>query len=70
MTVLQPLKDHAVAIGQTARFECIVQSHPTPSVTWTRNGYNLECSPKHIVEYRNGVCRLTIPQAYPGKKIF
>ncbi|XP_058980466.1 uncharacterized protein LOC101894461 isoform X1 [Musca domestica] len=62
---ITPLKDHAVAIGQTARFECIVQSHPTPSVTWTRNGYNLECSPKHIVEYRNGVCRLTIPQAYP-----
>uniref|UniRef100_A0A1I8PBC8 Ig-like domain-containing protein n=1 Tax=Stomoxys calcitrans TaxID=35570 RepID=A0A1I8PBC8_STOCA len=62
---ITPLKDHAVAAGQTARFECIVQSHPTPSVTWSRNGYNLDGSNKHYVEYRNGVCRLTIPHAYP-----
>ncbi|XP_075160107.1 zormin isoform X2 [Haematobia irritans] len=62
---ITPLKDHAVAVGQTARFECIVQSHPTPSVTWSRNGYNLDSSNRYYVEYRNGVCRLTIPHAYP-----
>lgn len=63
----QPLKDRAVVAGQQARFECIVQCHPQPNVMWNKNGYDLQSSNKHVLEYRNGVCRLTIPQAYPGK---
>lgn len=47
-----------------------MQCHPQPSVLWDKNGYQLESSNKHILEYRNGVCRLTIPQAYPGKLFF
>ncbi|XP_046807759.1 uncharacterized protein LOC111679299 isoform X8 [Lucilia cuprina] len=62
---ITPLKDRAVVAGQQARFECIVQCHPQPQIMWTKNGYDLESSNKHILEYRNGVCRLTIPQAYP-----
>ncbi|KAM7355886.1 zormin isoform 2-T2 [Cochliomyia hominivorax] len=62
---ITPLKDRAVVAGQQARFECIVQCHPQPNVIWNKNGYDLESSNKHILEYRNGVCRLTIPQAYP-----
>lgn len=54
--------------GQTARFECIVQSHPQPQVIWQRNGCALQQSAKHLLEYRNGVCRLTIANAYPGKQ--
>uniref|UniRef100_A0A1A9W7E8 Ig-like domain-containing protein n=1 Tax=Glossina brevipalpis TaxID=37001 RepID=A0A1A9W7E8_9MUSC len=63
-TFITPLKDRAVVPGQTARFECIVQCHPQPNVAWHKNGYDLENSQKHQLEYRNGVCRLTILQAY------
>ncbi|XP_049314952.1 titin homolog isoform X8 [Bactrocera dorsalis] len=62
---ITPLKEYAVMLGQIARFECIVQSHPTANVTWSRNGVALQNSAKYVIEYRNGVCRLTIPQAYP-----
>ncbi|XP_067644771.1 uncharacterized protein zormin isoform X1 [Eurosta solidaginis] len=62
---ITPLKEYAVKLGQFARFECIVQSHPPPNVTWSRNSYELQNSHKNKIEYRNGVCRLTIPQAYP-----
>lgn len=63
----QPLKDIAVGVGGTARFECIVQAHPQPQVNWTHNGGLLESGSRHCIEYRNGVCRLTLPQAYPGE---
>jgi hypothetical protein len=62
----QPLKDIAVVAGQTARFECIVQCDPH-TVYWTKNGHPLESSLKHQIEYRNGVCRCTIPQASKGE---
>ncbi|XP_053952609.1 muscle M-line assembly protein unc-89 isoform X9 [Anastrepha ludens] len=62
---ITPLKEYAVMVGQCARFECIVQSHPPSNVTWSRNSIEMQNSPKHVIEYRNGVCRLTIPQAYP-----
>lgn len=64
---LQPLRDIAVVSGQTARFECIVQSEPAPSILWSKNGRIIENSDDYQLQYRNGVCRLTIPQAYPGK---
>lgn len=63
----QPLKDIAVVMGQTARFECIVQCDPHPQITWAKNGFPLQPSNKHVIEFRNGVCRLTIPEAYPGE---
>lgn len=58
-----------MGVGGTARFECIVQAHPQPQVNWTHNGGQLDQanSSRHVIEYRNGVCRLTLPQAYPGK---
>ncbi|XP_036215592.2 uncharacterized protein zormin isoform X13 [Bactrocera oleae] len=62
---ITPLKEYAVMLGQIARFECIVQSHPPANVTWSRNGVALQNNAKYAIEYRNGVCRLTIPQAYP-----
>ncbi|XP_023033000.1 uncharacterized protein LOC6645015 isoform X2 [Drosophila willistoni] len=62
---ITPLKDIAVGVGGTARFECIVQAHPQPQVNWTHNGGHLEHGSRHFIEYRNGVCRLTLPQAYP-----
>ncbi|KAH8272384.1 hypothetical protein KR018_001100 [Drosophila ironensis] len=62
---ITPLKDIAVGVGGTARFECIVQAHPQPQVSWTHNNGVLEQGRRHLIEYRNGVCRLTLPQAYP-----
>lgn len=62
----QPLKDIAVVAGQTARFECIVQYDPH-TVYWMKNGQHLENNYKYQIEYRNGVCRCTIPQACKGK---
>lgn len=52
--------------GITARFECIVQCDPYPYIEWyksdtdepLRSGYG-----KYYIEFRNGVCRLTIPDA-------
>lgn len=62
---MQPLKDIAVVSGQTARFECIVQCEPHPRVVWTKNDQVINDN-RYVIEFRNGVCRLTVPQAYPG----
>lgn len=64
---LQPLKDIAVVSGKTARFECIAQAEPIGEVTWSCNGQGLENSDCYQMQYRNGVCRLTIPRAYHCK---
>ncbi|PSN37212.1 hypothetical protein C0J52_12781, partial [Blattella germanica] len=61
----QPLRDIAVVSGQTARFECIVQAEPPPNILWSKNGRIIENSQNYQLHYRNGVCRLTIPQAFP-----
>lgn len=55
--------------GQTARFECIAQAEPPPSILWSKNGRIIENSPDYQIHFRNGVCRLSIPQAYPGNFI-
>ncbi|KRT85808.1 Immunoglobulin, partial [Oryctes borbonicus] len=62
---ITPLRDIAVVNGQTARFECIVQSEPPPSILWSKNGRIIENSADHQIFYRNGVCRLTVPRAFP-----
>lgn len=61
---LQPLRDIAVVSGKTARFECIAQGEPVDEVTWSCDGHVLENSDCYQTQYRNGVCRLTIPKAY------
>jgi hypothetical protein len=62
---ITPLKDIAVFAGQAAKFECIVQGEPS-EVYWARNSDVVQNSNKFNIEFRNGVCRLTIPQAYPN----
>ncbi|KAK9500897.1 hypothetical protein O3M35_002066 [Rhynocoris fuscipes] len=61
---ITPLRDIAVVSGQTARFECIVQAEPTPNIIWAKDGRIIEESLNHEIQFRNGVCRLTIPQAF------
>ncbi|KAJ4429610.1 hypothetical protein ANN_21796, partial [Periplaneta americana] len=65
-TFITPLRDIAVVSGQTARFECIVQAEPPPNILWSKNGRIIENSQNYQIQYRNGVCRLTIPQAFPA----
>lgn len=65
--LLQPLKDIAVINSQSARFECIVECIPHPRVEWFKNGNVLRDSNKYVIEFRNGVCRLCIPEAYSSK---
>ncbi|XP_063986915.1 muscle M-line assembly protein unc-89 isoform X2 [Diachasmimorpha longicaudata] len=60
-----PLKDIAVLAGQTARFECIIEAEPQPEVYWSKNGQVIQNSGNSEVYYRNGVCRLVLPVAYP-----
>ncbi|CAG9864548.1 unnamed protein product [Phyllotreta striolata] len=62
---ITPLRDIAVVSGQSAKFECIVQSEPQPNVLWSKNGRIVNNSRDYQLHYRNGVCRLTIAQAYP-----
>jgi len=64
--LLQPLKDIAVVSGQPARFECIVQAEPQPNILWSKDRRIIENSEIHEIQYRNGVCRLTIMRALPG----
>ncbi|KAL5290629.1 hypothetical protein ACFFRR_010159 [Megaselia abdita] len=64
---ITPLKDIACCIGQTARFECIVQSDPyETSVTWAKDNAQLESDFKKMIEFRNGVCRLTMLNITPA----
>lgn len=54
--------------GQTARFECIVQCENVPEIVWMKDGRQMMYNPpKHLIEYRNGVCRLTISQTTTGE---
>ncbi|XP_046754019.1 uncharacterized protein LOC124416756 isoform X6 [Diprion similis] len=62
---ITPLRDIAVVSGQTARFECIVQAEPQPNILWSKDGRIIENSSNNDIQYRNGVCRLSIPTAYP-----
>ncbi|XP_054275491.1 muscle M-line assembly protein unc-89 isoform X3 [Macrosteles quadrilineatus] len=62
---ITPLRDIACVNGQPARFECIVLAEPSPDVVWSKDGSVLTPSPDHQTEYRNGVCRLTLPIARP-----
>uniref|UniRef100_A0A8D9EQ76 Muscle M-line assembly protein unc-89 n=1 Tax=Cacopsylla melanoneura TaxID=428564 RepID=A0A8D9EQ76_9HEMI len=62
---ITPLRDIAVVSGGAARFECIVQADPAPSVTWSKDNQVIHPSHQHHIEFRNGVCRLTLPHAYP-----
>ncbi|KAK6627495.1 hypothetical protein RUM44_009973 [Polyplax serrata] len=63
---ITPLKDIAVVSGQPARFECIVQAEPAPNILWMKDGRILENSHYHEIQYKNGVCRLTVLRAYPA----
>ncbi|XP_028982444.1 muscle M-line assembly protein unc-89 isoform X4 [Diachasma alloeum] len=60
-----PIKDIAVVAGQTARFECIIEAEPQPEVFWSKNGEVIQNLCNFEVYYRNGVCRLVLPVAYP-----
>ncbi|XP_012542170.2 titin isoform X3 [Monomorium pharaonis] len=62
---ITPLKDIAVVSGQPARFECIVQAEPQPNILWSKDRRIVENSDSHEVQYRNGVCRLTLLKALP-----
>ncbi|XP_012061613.1 PREDICTED: uncharacterized protein LOC105624873 [Atta cephalotes] len=62
---ITPLKGIAVISGQPARFECIVQAEPQPNILWSKNNRIVENSKSHEVQYRNGICRLTIMRALP-----
>ncbi|XP_066257895.1 uncharacterized protein [Euwallacea similis] len=62
---ITPLRDIAVVSGQTAKFECIVQSEPSPNIIWSKDGRIIENSKDRQIHFRNGVCRLTILPAYP-----
>ncbi|XP_019884311.1 titin isoform X6 [Camponotus floridanus] len=64
-TFITPLKDIAVVSGQPARFECIVQAEPQPNILWSKDRRIVENSASHEIQYRNGVCRLTIMKAFP-----
>ncbi|KAL6255449.1 hypothetical protein P5V15_013784 [Pogonomyrmex californicus] len=64
-TFITPLKDIAVVSGQPARFECIVQAEPQPNILWSKDHKIVENSESYEIQYRNGVCRLTIMRALP-----
>ncbi|XP_018338023.1 PREDICTED: titin-like isoform X4 [Trachymyrmex septentrionalis] len=64
-TFITPLKDIAVISGQPARFECIVQAEPQPNILWSKDNRIVENSKSHEIQYRNGICRLTIMRALP-----
>ncbi|CAL1681894.1 unnamed protein product [Lasius platythorax] len=64
-TFITPLKDIAVVSGQLARFECIVQAEPQPNILWSKDRRIVENSASHDIQYRNGVCRLTVMRASP-----
>lgn len=64
--MFQPLKDIAITKGHLARFECIVQNDPNLEITWQKNGIPINPTIKHKLEYRNGVCRLTVNDTILG----
>ncbi|KAK8746892.1 hypothetical protein OTU49_016887 [Cherax quadricarinatus] len=61
----EPLRDLAVVSGEALRLECVVQADPPVQVTWSKGGSILQNGPDYQIVYRNGVCRLIIPQVFP-----
>nr|XP_053632755.1 LOW QUALITY PROTEIN: titin-like [Cherax quadricarinatus] len=62
---ITPLRDLAVVSGEVLRLECVVQADPPVQVTWSKGGSILQNGPDYQIVYRNGVCRLIIPQVFP-----
>ncbi|XP_068215232.1 uncharacterized protein [Palaemon carinicauda] len=60
-----PLRDLTVVAGEAVKLECVVQADPPVQVTWSKGDIILQNSPHYQIVYRNGVCRLIIPQVFP-----
>ncbi|XP_066957162.1 uncharacterized protein [Macrobrachium rosenbergii] len=62
---ITPLRDLTVAAGEAVKLECVVQADPPVQVTWSKGDVILQNGPHYQIVYRNGVCRLIIPQVFP-----
>lgn len=51
-------------IGSLARFECIVQSDPPVSIVWKKDDEVLRDTDLLQINFRNGVCKLTLLKTY------
>lgn len=60
----EPLRDLTVVVGEAVKLECVVQADPPVQVTWAKGDVILQNGPDYQIIYRNGVCRLIIPQVF------
>ncbi|KAF0288790.1 Myosin-binding protein H [Amphibalanus amphitrite] len=62
-----PLADHTVRPGGVTQLRLIVDALPPPSVTWYKDGRQLEPRPDapYAISEDGGVCTLSLPRAHP-----
>ncbi|KAM3968773.1 LOW QUALITY PROTEIN: peroxidasin [Aphomia sociella] len=53
--IVKAPKDKTVALGEKAKFECIVRGSPKPSVTWSRNTMDLPASDNYVLTGDNQI---------------
>ncbi|XP_043207626.1 muscle M-line assembly protein unc-89-like isoform X2 [Amphibalanus amphitrite] len=65
--LLRPLADHTVRPGAVTQLRLIVDALPPPSVTWYKDGRQLEPRPDapYAISEDGGVCTLSLPRAHP-----
>jgi titin len=62
-TLIEPLKDQRVLVGETARFTCKLKVSPAPEITWSLNERALTYKDDFVSTFDNGTLELTINNA-------
>ncbi|CAH8612085.1 unnamed protein product [Schistosoma intercalatum] len=62
---IKGLENQIIYERESVRLIVKVDGHPQPTVTWTRDGYEITSSPNYILECEgNGIYALNIPEAF------
>ncbi|KAK3103159.1 hypothetical protein FSP39_016894 [Pinctada imbricata] len=57
------LRPRLIQAGTDFKLLCIVQSTPTPKVTWTKDGKDLSRNDHYMLSYSSGVCTMEVQNA-------
>ncbi len=50
-SILEHPSNKTVTVGESVEFRCVVNGHPTPSITWKRNGFLLDLRQSELDKY-------------------